>query len=63
MGEGLVEGGIFLAEEGEEGVADAVAGEEKVGVRGVGAPGLVEGAEVGFDLGAGGAEERAEDAA
>jgi hypothetical protein len=61
VGEGLVEGGILLAEEGEDGVADAVAGEGGVGVGGVFAPGLVERAEVGFDLGAGGLEEGAKD--
>ena len=42
-------------------MADAVAGEGGVGVGGVFAPGLVEGVEVGFDLGAAGLEEGAED--
>jgi hypothetical protein len=42
-------------------VADFVAGVGGVGVGGVGAPGLVELDEVGFDVGAAGAEEGAED--
>ena len=42
-------------------VADAVAGVGGVGVGGVFLPGLVEGAEVGFDVGAAGLEEGAED--
>jgi hypothetical protein len=61
VGEGLVEGGVFLAQEGKDGVADAVAGEGGIAVGGVFAPGLVEGAEVGLDLGAGGLEEGTED--
>lgn len=61
MAEGAVERGIEGAEAGEEVVAEAVSGEGGVVVRGVFAPGLVEGAEVRFDFGAGGVEEGAED--
>ena len=61
VAKGAVERGIEGAEAGEEVVAEAVSGEGGVAVRGVFAPGLFEGAEVGFDLGAGGGEERAED--
>jgi hypothetical protein len=63
VGEGLVERGILLAEDGEDGVADAVAGEGLVGVGRVFAPGLVYGFQEGFDLGATGLEEGAEDLA
>ncbi len=61
VGEGLVQGGVFGAEKRQDGVANAVAGEGGVGVGGVFAPGLVEGAEVGLDFGAAGLEEGAED--
>ena len=61
VGEGLVEVWVVGAELGEELVADAVAGEGGVGVGGVFAPGLVDGFEEGFDLGAAGLEEGAED--
>ena len=63
VGEGLVEAGVVLAELGQEFVADAVAGVGGVGVGGVFAPGLVELAEQGFDLGAAGVEERAQNLA
>jgi hypothetical protein len=63
VGEGLVERGVLLAKDWEDGVADAVAGEGLVGVGGVFAPGLVEGFEEGFDLGAAGLEEGAQDLA
>jgi len=42
-------------------VADFVAGVSGVGVGGVGAPGLIELGEVGFDFGAAGLQEGAED--
>lgn len=61
VAEGVVERGVEGAKAGEEVVAEAVAGEGGVLVRGVFAPELVEGAEVGFDFGAGGGEEWAED--
>lgn len=61
VGEGLVDGGIEGTELGEEFVADAVAGVGGVGVGGVFAPGLVLGAEEGFDFGAASVEEGAED--
>ena len=60
--EGLVEGGIEVAELGQELVTEAVAGEGGVGVGVVVAPGLADGAEVGFDHVAADAEEGAEDA-
>jgi hypothetical protein len=60
VGEGLVEVGVVGAELGEELMTDFVAGEGDVGVGGVGAPGLVELGEVGFDVGAAGVEEGAE---
>jgi hypothetical protein len=61
VGEGLVEIGIVGAELGEELVTDPVAGEGGVGVGGVFAPELVGLSKEGFDLGAAGVEERAED--
>ena len=63
LGQVLAEAGIPGFEERQQFVADAVAGEGEVAVGGVLAPGLAEGVEVGFDFGAGGGEERAEDAA
>ena len=62
VGEGPVERGIEGAELREELMAEAVAGEGGVGVGGVFAPGLVEGAEEIFDLLATDGEEGAEDA-
>jgi hypothetical protein len=61
VGEGLVEVWIVGAELGEELVADFVAGEGGVGVGGVFAPGLWDGFEEGFDVGAAGLQEGAED--
>jgi hypothetical protein len=52
IAEGLVEGGIFCAEQWQDVMADAVSGEGGVGVGGVVAPGLIEMIEVGLDLGA-----------
>ena len=63
VGEGLVKGGVEVAELGEKLVADAVAGEGGVGIGGVVSPGLVELAEVGLDLGAADAEQGTEDIA
>ena len=59
----IAEVGIPGFELRQQFVADAIAGEGEMAVGGVFAPGLVEGFEEGFDLGAGGGEERAEDAA
>jgi hypothetical protein len=61
VGEGLVEAWVVGAELGEEFVADFVAGEGGIGVGGVFAPGVVGGFEEGFDVGAAGFEEGAED--
>jgi hypothetical protein len=61
VGEGLVQIWIVGAELGKEFVADPVAGKGGVGVGGVFAPGLVDGVEEGFDVGAAGIEEGAED--
>ena len=65
VGEGLVQIWVVLAKLvtklGEELVADAVASVGGVGVGGVFAPGLVQGVEEGFDFGAAGVEEGAED--
>jgi len=61
VGKGLVYGGVEGSELGEEFVADAVASEGGVGVGGVFAPRLVRGFEEGFDVGATGLEEGAED--
>ena len=58
-----VDRGIFGAEHGEDGVAEAIAGEGFVGVRGVFAPGLVLRFEVEAEVGAAGLEEGAEDTA
>jgi hypothetical protein len=63
VGEGLVEVWIVGAELGEEFVADFVAGKGGVGVGGVFAPGLVALFEEGFDVGAAGLQEGAEDLA
>ena len=63
IGEGLVELGVFFAEEREDAVAEAIAGKGFVGVRGVFAPGLVDLFEVVAEVGAAGLEEGAEDAA
>ena len=63
VGEGLVEAGVLLPEEREDGVADAVAGEGLVGVGGVFAPGLILLAEEGLDIGTTSLEEWAEDSA
>ena len=63
VAEGLVERWIFVAEKGQNVMADAIAGEGFVGVGGVVAPGLMELAEVGLDLGAADLEERAKDLA
>jgi len=41
VGEGLVEGGVFGAEERQDAVANAVTGEGFIGVGGIGAVGLV----------------------
>ncbi len=61
VGEGLVDGGVVGAELREELVADFVAGEGGVGVGGVFAPRLVDGLQEGFDFGAAGLKEGAED--
>jgi hypothetical protein len=65
VGEGLVEvwvvGAELVPELGEELVADFVAGEGGVSVGGVFAPGLWDGFEEGFDVGAAGLQEGAED--
>jgi hypothetical protein len=63
VGEGLVDGGVLLAQDGENGVADAVAGEGFVGVGGVFAPGLGAGFEEGAEFGAADGEKGAEDLA
>jgi hypothetical protein len=59
VAEGLVERWIFGAEQGQDVMADAIAGEGFVGVGGVVAPRLMELVEVGLDLGAADMEERA----
>ena len=59
IGEGLVQVRVEGAELGEEFVADLVTGEGGVGVGGVFAPGLVDGSQEGFDVGAAGVEEGA----
>jgi hypothetical protein len=61
IGEGLIQIGIVGAELREEFVADFVAGESGVSVGGVFAPGLWDGVEEGFDFGAPGVEEGAQD--
>jgi hypothetical protein len=61
VGQGLVEIWIVGAELGEKFVADFVAGEGGVGVGGVFTPRLVDGSEEGFDGGAAGLQEGAED--
>jgi len=63
LGEVVTEAGIPGFEERKELVANAVAGEGEMSVGRVFTPGLVEGAEIGFDFSAGGGEKRAEDAA
>ena len=61
VGESLLDRGVVGAELGEKFVADLVAGKGGVGVGGVFAPGLGDGFEEGFDFGAAGLEEGAED--
>jgi hypothetical protein len=61
VGERLIEVWVVNAELGEELVTDLVAGEGGVGIGGVFAPGLVGLVEEGFDVGAAGVEEGAED--
>lgn len=63
VGEVLAEGGVPAVELGKKLVTDAVAGEGGVEVGGVFTPGLVEGVEIAFDLGAGHGEQGTEDAA
>src|SRR5580698_3058201 len=55
--------GVPRFEKREQFTADAVAGEGEIAVRGVLAPGLVEGAKIGFDLRTGDGEERSDDGA
>ena len=63
VGEGLVERGIELAQPGQELMAKAVAGEGRIGVGSVFAPGLADCLEVGLDLAPADAEKGAEDTA
>jgi hypothetical protein len=61
VGEGLVEVWVEGAELGEKFVADFVSGEGGIGVGGVFSPGLVGLFEEGFNFGAAGLQEGAED--
>ena len=61
VGKMLSELGVEGFELRQELVADAVAGEGGIGVGGVGAPGLAQGTEEGFDFGAGDGEEGTQD--
>jgi hypothetical protein len=63
VGEGLVEARVIDAELGEEFVADFIAGEGRVGIGGVLAPGLVDRFKEDFDLGAASLQEGTEDIA
>jgi len=61
VGQRLVDGRILCTQHGQDGVANAVAGEGFVGVGEVGAPGLVAGFEEGDEFGAADSEQRTED--